>query len=61
MRAVTAYMTTDILKLVYFADSHSIMSYRFICCGNSADTTRVLTIKKKKKNNNINGRYRLYM
>jgi hypothetical protein len=47
IRALTAHMTTDILKLVYFADFHSIMSYRIICCGNSTDATRVLTTKKK--------------
>jgi len=47
MRALTAHMTTDILKLVYFAAFHSIMSYRLICCGNSTDATRVLTTKKK--------------
>jgi len=47
MRALTPHMTTDILKLVYFADFHSIMSYRFICCGNSTDATRVLTTKNK--------------
>jgi hypothetical protein len=40
-------MKTGILKLVYFADFHSIMSYRIICCGNSTDATRVLTTKKK--------------
>jgi len=40
-------MTTDILKLVYFADFHSSMSYRFICCGDSKDAARVLTTKNK--------------
>jgi hypothetical protein len=47
MRALTEHMTTDSLKLVYFADFNSITSYRLICCGNSTDTTRVLTTKKK--------------
>ena len=47
MRALTAHMTTDISILVYFEDFHSIMSYRFICCGNSTDATTVLTTKKK--------------
>jgi len=55
MRALTAHTTTDILKLVYFADFYSIKSYRFIRCGNSTDATRVLTTKKKMVV--IHGRY----
>jgi len=40
-------MKIENIKLVYFAYFQSIMSYEIIFLGNSANTTRVLHIKKK--------------
>jgi hypothetical protein len=46
MRTVTSLMRTEILKFVYFAYLHSIMSYGIIFWGNSTDSKKVFYIQK---------------
>jgi hypothetical protein len=47
MKKVTSLMDTETLKLIYFACFHSIMSYRIIFGGNSADSKKVFYTQKR--------------
>jgi hypothetical protein len=47
MRTVTPLMKVDVLKLVYFAYFHSVMSYGVIFWGNSTDSKRAFIIQNK--------------
>jgi hypothetical protein len=47
MKNITSLMKTENLKLVYFPYFHSIMSYGIIIRGNSTDSKKYFTFKRK--------------
>jgi len=47
MRLAASFMTTDVLKLVYYGNFHSIMTYEVIFWGDWTDGKRLLATHKK--------------
>jgi hypothetical protein len=47
LRAITPDLSTDILKMVYFAYIHSLMSYSIIFWENSSHSTEIFRIQKR--------------
>ena len=50
IRYVKHFMSQDTLRTIYFSYFHSILSYSIICWGNSAYSSDIFKIKKKKDN-----------
>jgi hypothetical protein len=46
LRAITPDLSTDILKMVYYAYVHSLMSYGIIFGGNSSHSIEIFRIEK---------------
>ena len=47
MRIAASFMTTDVSKLVYYGNFHSIMNYEVIFYGDSTEGKRLFTTQKK--------------
>jgi hypothetical protein len=47
LRAITPDLSTDILKMVYYAYVHSLLSYGIILGGNSSHSTEIFRIQKR--------------
>ena len=47
MRSVKAYVTTDILRMLYFSHFHSVMTYGVIFWGNSVSSHDIFKIQKR--------------
>jgi hypothetical protein len=47
LRAIKPFMSTDVMKSIYYAYVHSILSYGIIFCGNSCFSDNIFRIQKR--------------
>jgi hypothetical protein len=47
IRSVKAYVTTEILRMLYFSHFHSVMAYGVIFWGNSVSSQNIFKIQKR--------------
>ena len=43
---IKPFMTQETIRMIYFSNVHSILTYVIICCGNSSYCDNIFKIKK---------------